>query len=262
MSPGFEIALRLTSAAAIFAAMALWEWRRMLVGRKDRWIGNLGVLALDILAVRLIAPIAAVGAALLAAQHGWGLLRWLGGPFWPAALLSVVALDLIIYLQHVIFHHVPWLWRVNRMHQDDVEIDVTTGLRFHPIEILLSLAIKIAAVLALGAPAAAVIVFEVLLNATALFNHSNVALPPRLDRLARWLVVTPQMHEIHHSAGGQERDTNFGFNLPWWDRLFGTYAEQAAAGDDLVIGLPSFRDPAERKIHRLLTQPFRRDAEE
>jgi sterol desaturase/sphingolipid hydroxylase (fatty acid hydroxylase superfamily) len=143
------------------------------------------------------------------------------------------------------------------MHHADVEMDVTTGLRFLPFEILLSLAIKIAAVLALGAPAAAVVVFEVLLNGTSMFNHSNVALPPRLDRFARWFVVTPQMHEIHHSVERPETDSNFGFNLPWWDRLFGTYREKAAAGDNVVIGLPAFRDASESKISRLLTQPFR-----
>jgi sterol desaturase/sphingolipid hydroxylase (fatty acid hydroxylase superfamily) len=194
---------------------------------------------------------------LVAEKNGWGLLNVFQVPFWPAAVVSVVALDLVVYWQHVVFHHVPWLWRVHRMHHADVEMDVTTGLRFHPFEILLSLAIKIAAVLALGAPAAAVVVFEVLLNGTSMFNHSNVALPPRLDRFARWFVVTPQMHEIHHSVERPETDSNFGFNLPWWDRLFGTYREKAAAGDNVVIGLPAFRDASESKISRLLTQPFR-----
>jgi sterol desaturase/sphingolipid hydroxylase (fatty acid hydroxylase superfamily) len=261
LSPGLEIALRLSAALLIFAAMALWEWRlprrRFSVRRRDRWIGNIGILAIDIVAVRLISPIAAVGAALIAEKNGWGLLNLAHVPFWPAAVVSVIALDLTVYCQHVVFHHVPWLWRVHRMHHADVEIDVTTGLRFHPFEILLSLAIKIAAVLALGAPAVAVVVFEVLLNGTSMFNHSNVALPPRLDRLARWLVVTPQMHEIHHSAERSETDSNFGFNLPWWDRLFGTYREKAAAGDHGVIGLPAFRDASDSTIWRLLTQPFR-----
>jgi sterol desaturase/sphingolipid hydroxylase (fatty acid hydroxylase superfamily) len=261
LSPGFEIALRLSAALFIFSAMALWEWRLprrpFSAGRKNRWIGNVGILAIDILAVRLIAPVAAVGAALVAEKNGWGLLNVFQVPFWPAAVVSVVALDLVVYWQHVVFHHVPWLWRVHRMHHADVEMDVTTGLRFHPFEILLSLAIKIAAVLALGAPAAAVVVFEVLLNGTSMFNHSNVALPPGLDRFARWFVVTPQMHEIHHSVERPETDSNFGFNLPWWDRLFGTYREKAAAGDNVVIGLPAFRDASESKISRLLTQPFR-----
>lgn len=263
MSAGLEPALRLGSAALIFAAMALWEWRLprrpLAVGRRARWVGNLGVLAIDIALVRLLAPTAAVGAALFAAGHGWGLLQWLAVPFWPAAILSVVALDLIIYGQHVVFHKIPWLWRVHRVHHADVDIDVTTGLRFHPIEMVLSLGIKIAAVLALGAPAVAVVIFEVLLNATAMFNHSNVALPPRLDRLTRWFMVTPQMHEIHHSAERRETDSNFGFNLTWWDRLFGTYREKPIAGEKVVIGLPGFREPDERTLARLLTQPFRND---
>jgi sterol desaturase/sphingolipid hydroxylase (fatty acid hydroxylase superfamily) len=263
LSQGQEIAVRLLSALLIFAAMALWEWRsprrRPASARRGRWPGNLGIFALDSLVVRVVAPGAVVGAALVAGQHGWGLLRLAAVPAWPAAILSVVVLDLAIYLQHVVFHRVPWLWRVHRMHHADTEIDVTTGLRFHPVEILLSLGIKMALVVALGAPAAAVVVFEVLLNATAMFNHSNVALPPALDRMARWLVVTPQMHEVHHSAERAETDSNFGFNLPWWDRLFGTYREKAAAGEKVVIGLAGFRDASERTIVRLLTQPFRNE---
>ena len=172
----------------------------------------------------------------------------------------MIALDLVIYTQHYVFHHVPLLWRLHRMHHADIDIDVTTGLRFHPIEILISMAIKVAVVLALGVPAAAVVTFEVLLNATSMFNHSNVALPRRLDRIVRWLVVTPQMHQVHHSIVRQETDSNFGFNLPWWDRLFGTYREAPAAGEDnVVIGLPMFREASELKILRLLTQPFRND---
>jgi sterol desaturase/sphingolipid hydroxylase (fatty acid hydroxylase superfamily) len=263
MPANSEMLLRLASAALIFSAMAAWEWRaprRKLALGRTRWTGNLAILLLDILVVRLLVPTAAVGMALLAAERGWGVLNVLHVPFWPAAVVSVVALDLVIYAQHVVFHHVPWLWRVHRMHHADVEIDVTTGLRFHPIEILLSLAIKMAAVLALGASAAAVVVFEVLLNATAMFNHSNVRLPPRLDRAARFFIVTPQMHEVHHSAERRETDSNFGFNLPWWDRLFGTYREKPQAGDDVVIGLPAFRGASEAKLLRMLGQPFRREA--
>ena len=263
MTPETQIAVRLGLAAGLFALLALWEWRaphrRHVAGRGSRWSGNLGLLAVDLIVVRLIAPTAAVGAALIAARNGWGLLPLLDVPYWPAVLTSIVALDLVIYAQHMAFHHVPVLWRVHRVHHADTELDVTTGLRFHPFEILLSLAIKVAAVLALGAPALAVVVFEVLLNATAMFNHSNVALPPRLEPLVRWLVVTPQMHEVHHSAERRETDSNFGFNLPWWDRLFGTY-RAAPAADIVVIGLPAFRAASERKLLRLLTQPFRRAA--
>ena len=261
MSPSVEPILRFGSAALMFAGLVLWEWRRprrrLAFGREGRWFGNLGILAIDIIIVRLAAPIAAVGVALVAAERGWGLLHWFAVPFWPAALVTVVALDLVIYLQHVIFHRVPWLWRVHRMHHADMDIDVTTGLRFHPIEIMFSLCIKIAAVLVLGPPAVAVVVFEVLLNATSMFNHSNVALPPRLEWLLRWVTVTPRMHEIHHSAERTETDSNFGFNLTWWDRLFGTYREKPAAGDNLIIGLSGFRAAGERTILRLLTQPFR-----
>jgi sterol desaturase/sphingolipid hydroxylase (fatty acid hydroxylase superfamily) len=262
MSPQAEIAVRLGIAATLFAALALWEWRaprrRLAVGRRGRWLGNLGILAVDLVAVRLLVPTAAVGIALLAAEKGWGLLPALGLPYWLAAILSVVALDLTIWAQHYVFHHVPVLWRMHRVHHADVEIDVSTGVRFHPLEILVSLMIKMAAVIALGAPAAAVVAFEVLLNATSMFNHSNVALPAWAEPAARWLVVTPQMHEVHHSAERTETDSNFGFNLPWWDRLFGTYRAKPAAGDGVVIGLPVFRDARERKLLRLLTQPFRR----
>jgi len=258
------MAIRVGAAAVVFAAMALWEWwaprRQLAAGRRPRWPGNLGILAIDILAVRLIAPTAVVGVALVAAERGWGLLPLLGLPYWAALVAGVIALDLTIYGQHVVFHHVPVLWRLHRMHHADLDIDVTTGVRFHPLEILLSLAIKMAAVVTFGVPALAVLIFEVLLNATSMFNHSNVALPPRLEPIARWIVVTPQMHQVHHSVERAETDSNFGFNLPWWDRLFGTYRAKPAAGEErMTIGLPIFRDVAELAIVRLLTQPFRND---
>jgi sterol desaturase/sphingolipid hydroxylase (fatty acid hydroxylase superfamily) len=262
MSPNFEMAVRVGCYAVVFAGMALWEWfaprRPLTVGRRPRWPGNLGILAIDILAVRLLVPTALVGAALVVEAHGWGLFHLLVLPAWAAIPLGVVALDLVIYAQHVVFHYVPLLWRLHRMHHADLDIDVTTGVRFHPLEILLSLAIKMAAVLVLGVPALAVLIFEVLLNATSMFNHSNVALPPRLEPIARWIVVTPQMHQVHHSALRSETDSNFGFNLPWWDRLFGTYRAKPSAGEQgMTIGLPIFRDVAELRIVRLLTQPFR-----
>src|SRR5471032_1554371 len=264
MSPSFEIAIRVGGSAVVFAALMLWEWfaprRSLTVGRRPRWPGNLGILAIDIVAVRLLVPTAAVGVALIAATRGWGLFAMLGLPAWAAITLGVIALDLVIYTQHVVFHHVPVLWRLHRMHHADLDIDVTTGVRFHPLEILLSLAIKIAAVVVLGVPAVAVLIFEVLLNASAMFNHSNVALPRRLEPIARWIIVTPQMHQVHHSVVRAETDSNFGFNLPWWDRLFGTYLEGPAAGEkDMTIGLPVFRDAGELRIVRLLTQPFRSD---
>src|SRR5688500_18149817 len=244
--------------------MVLWEIlaprRRQAIVRLRRWPSNLAVVALDTLLVRLVCPTAAVGVALVAQIGGWGLLPALNVPPWLAVLVAVVVLDLAIYLQHVLFHAVPVLWRLHRMHHADLEIDVTTGARFHPIEILLSMAIKLGVVAALGAPAVAVLVFEVLLNATSMFNHANVRLPLRLDRVLRWLVVTPDMHRVHHSILPHETNSNFGFNLPWWDRLFGTYRAQPQAGHAaMTIGIEQFRDPRELRLDRMLLQPFRDD---
>ncbi|MFL6806934.1 MAG: sterol desaturase family protein [Xanthobacteraceae bacterium] len=264
MDPTIEIAVRLAAFAAVFAVMAAWELlaprRELSVGRQPRWPGNLGIVIVDALAVRLIMPTAAAGTALIAAERGWGLLNMLATPGWLAAILGFLLLDLLIYAQHVVFHHVPVLWRLHRMHHADLDIDVTTGGRFHPIEILLSMLIKIAAVLAFGIPAIAVVIFEVALNATSMFNHSNVAMPERLDRIVRWLVVTPDMHRVHHSIERRETDSNFGFNRPWWDRLFGTYRSAPAAGHvAMTLGIPIFRDRRELRLDRLLTQPFRND---
>lgn len=259
---GSEGVVRLAAFFGVFVAMAAWEFlaprRDRAVTRLRRWPSNLGVLGLDIFVVRLVWPAAAVGVALYGEAQGWGLLNAVAVPYWAAVVLSVLVLDLAIYAQHVVFHHVPWLWRLHRMHHADLDFDVTTALRFHPIEILLSMAIKAVLVLLLGAPALAVLIFEVLLNATAMFNHGNVSLPVGLDRVVRWFLVTPDMHRVHHSIVKAETDSNFGFNLPWWDRLFGTYRGQPEAGHDgMTIGLDQFRDPAELRLDRLLTQPFR-----
>ena len=263
-----EPAIRLSAFAGIFLAMTLWEFlaprRPWSVGRLRRWPCNLAVLVIDALAVRLLIPTAAAGVALVAATHGFSLFHLLGWPGWLAGIAGFVILDLIIYGQHVVFHHVPWLWRLHRVHHADLDFDVTTGVRFHPIEILISMAIKIAAVGLLGVPAAAVVAFEVVLNATSMFNHSNAALPGWLDRAVRLAVVTPDMHRVHHSVVRAETDSNFGFNLPWWDWLFRTYRPEPAAGHDaMTIGLPIFRAPGELRLDRLLTQPFRepRDAD-
>jgi sterol desaturase/sphingolipid hydroxylase (fatty acid hydroxylase superfamily) len=265
VDPRFEIAIRIGAYAAVFAALAAWEVfaprRNLTVGRKPRWPNNLGIFVVDALLVRLVIPTAAVGAAIVAAERGWGLFPMLGMPVWLSAILGFLLLDLIIYAQHFTFHHVPVLWRLHRMHHADLDIDVTTGVRFHPIEILLSLLIKIVAVVAFGIPAISVLIFEVVLNATSMFNHSNVTMPERLDRVIRWFVVTPDMHRVHHSILRRETDSNFGFNLPWWDRLFGTYRPVPEAGHTaMTIGIPLFRDPGELRIDRLLTQPFRNDA--
>ena len=259
-----EPAIRLGVFAGIFTVMALWELlaprRKQTVRRITRWPSNMGIVVLDSLLIRLIFPTAAVGVALLAESHGWGLFHALGAPAWLAVMASVLLLDLAIYLQHVLFHAVPVLWRLHRMHHADLEFDVTTGVRFHPLEILLSMVIKLGIIAALGAPAVAVLIFEVLLNATSMFNHGNVTLPQRFDRVLRWIVVTPEMHRVHHSILPRETNSNFGFNLPWWDRLFGTYRAQPAAGhESMTIGIEQFRDPRELRLDRMLLQPFRDD---
>jgi sterol desaturase/sphingolipid hydroxylase (fatty acid hydroxylase superfamily) len=215
---------------------------------------------LDTVLVRLVFPTAAIGVALLAETRGWGLFEAVQAPAWLAVIASVILLDLAIYLQHVLFHAVPVLWRLHRMHHADLEVDVTTGVRFHPVEILLSMAIKLGVVAALGTPAAAVLIFEVLLNATSMFSHGNVRLPERFDSVLRRIVVTPDMHRVHHSVVPRETNSNFGFNLPWWDRLFGTYRGEPAAGHEgMTIGIEQFRDPRELRLDRMLLQPFRDD---
>ena len=260
-----ELFIRGGTALGIFAVLALWELlaprRALSVGRARRWPGNIGIVALDVVLVRLLVPVAAVGMAVIAAQRGWGLLNITPWPAWLEALTGFLALDIAIYAQHIAFHKVPMLWRLHRMHHADLDIDVSTGLRFHPIEIVLSMLIKIAVVALIGVPALAVIAFEVVLNATSMFNHSNAAMPGWLDRVARLIVVTPDMHRVHHSVLRHETDSNFGFNLPWWDRLFGTYRAMPEAGHDrMTVGLPIFRDPLELRLDRLITQPFRDDA--
>jgi sterol desaturase/sphingolipid hydroxylase (fatty acid hydroxylase superfamily) len=264
MDASVEIVLRLTAFAAVFAAMAGWEVlaprRRLTVGRWPRWPSNLGIVVVDALLVRLIVPTAVVGASLYAAGQGVGLFHWLDLRLSVASLLGFLILDFVVWGQHVVFHHVPLLWRLHRMHHADLDIDVTTGLRFHPIEILISLAIKIATVIAFGIPPVAVLLFEVALNATSMFNHSNVRMPAWLDRMARLVLVTPDMHRVHHSVFRDEHNSNFGFNLPWWDWLFRTYRAQPRDGHTgMTIGLSMFRDAGEARLDRLLTQPFRDD---
>ena len=257
-----EPLLRMGSFAVVFLVMALWELasprRPRPLLRRTRWPGNLGILVIDTALLRVVFPTAAVGAAVVAREQGWGLMPAVGIDGVIAVVLGVLVLDMAIYFQHRLFHALPPLWRLHRMHHTDTDIDVTTGLRFHPLEILLSMLIKLAIVVALGPPAAAVLIFEVLLNATSQFNHSNVLIPERIDRVLRLLVVTPDMHRVHHSVVHRETDSNFGFNIPWWDRWFGTYRAQPAAGQlGMTIGLHEFRSPEERGLVRMLTQPFR-----
>ncbi len=261
----YEPLIRLGAFASVLLAMAAWEVlaprRPQDIGRLRRWPSNLGVVVLNTLRVRLTSPVAAIGMAALAESRGWGLFQALGAPAWMVVVASVIALDLAIYLQHVMFHAVPVLWRLHRMHHADLELDVTTGLRFHPIEIVLSVGLKLGVVAALGTPALAVLIFEVLLNATSMFNHGNVRIPLALDRYLRWLVVTPDMHRVHHSILASETNSNFGFNLPWWDRLLGTYRDQPGAGhESIIIGIEQFREARELWLDRMLLQPFRGSA--
>jgi sterol desaturase/sphingolipid hydroxylase (fatty acid hydroxylase superfamily) len=218
------------------------------------------VVLIDTVLARIVAPIGAVGFALLAQSRGWGLFNVIVWPNWLELLVALLVLDLAIYFQHRAFHYVPALWRLHRMHHADLDVDVTTGARFHPIEILLSLGIKFAVIVSLGASALAVLIFEIALNATSMFNHSNIRVSSAIERLLRWLVVTPDMHRVHHSIIRRETDSNFGFNLPWWDRLFRTYRPEPEAGHEgMTLGIEQFRDPKELRLDRMLAQPFRND---
>ena len=259
-----EPIIRLGCFVGILVLMALWEVatprRPQSIRRHLRWPNNLALVVLNTFVLRLLFPFAAVGVALVAQAKGWGLFNMVPLPAWLALPAAVVLLDLIIYGQHVLFHAVPFLWRVHRMHHADLEFDVTTGLRFDPGEIIVSMVIKLAAVLALGVAPLAVLTFEVVLNATSMFNHGNVDLPPRLDRVLRLFVVIPDMHRVHHSTERRETDSNFGFNLPWWDHLFDTYRDQPALGHHRMnLGIDRFREPRELWLDRMLWQPLRRD---
>jgi sterol desaturase/sphingolipid hydroxylase (fatty acid hydroxylase superfamily) len=257
-----EPQLRLIAFLGVLVAMALWELaaprRRQEIPRVIRWTNNLGLVMIDTILLRLSFPILAVGLAVIAQERGWGLFNIIEMPRWVAVLVSIVLLDLVIYLQHVMFHAVPALWRLHRMHHADLEFVVTTGLRFHPVEIIMSMGIKLAVVMALGPPAVAVLIFEVLLNATAMFNHSNIRLPLLVDRFLRLIVVTPDMHRVHHSIIPEETNSNFGFNLPWWDRLLGTYKAQPKAGHEgMSIGIEQFRTTRDLWLDRMLVQPVK-----
>lgn len=265
ISMNAEVLVRLSTFAGLFAVFAVWELlaprRTQHHSRSVRWLNNLAIMVLNGLIVRLGIPLAAVGTAIVAQDQNLGLLNQVTLPAWFAMVVAILALDLILYLQHLVFHHVDFLWRLHRMHHADLEVDVTTGLRFHPIEIVLSMAIKMAAVLVLGAPVVAVIAFEVLLNASSLFNHANIRIPDKVDRIMRYFIVTPDMHRVHHSVVRQETDSNFGFNVPWWDYLFGTYRASPQAGHTgMKVGIEYFRTARDLWLDHLLLQPFRKPA--
>ncbi len=258
----WEKPLRMGFFFGMLALVGLWEVlaprRALTVSKAVRWTNNLGLVFFNSFVARLVFPAAAVGVAAFAAEQGWGLLNHYPVPSALAVAIAIVAMDFVIWLQHVMVHAVPVLWRLHRVHHADPDFDVTTGARFHTLEILLSLLIKFATIVVLGPPVVAVVIFEILLNATAMFNHGNVRLPARLDRVLRWFVVTPDMHRVHHSVEDDEANSNFGFNLPWWDRLFGTYRDQPRAGHEaMTIGIHGYREPKQVSwLPGMLALPF------
>jgi sterol desaturase/sphingolipid hydroxylase (fatty acid hydroxylase superfamily) len=256
-----ETAIRLGFFFGVFALVAVLEMlsprRALITSKAGRWFNNLALIALNPFFVRLVFPVLPVGMALLASERHWGLLNSMALPYWLKVALGVIVLDLSIYVQHVLHHAVPALWRLHMVHHADLDYDVTTGLRFHPLEILISMAVKLMTVAALGTPALATLVFEVALNATSMFNHSNIHIPEGIDRVLRLFIVTPDMHRVHHSVAIRETNSNYGFNLPWWDRLLGTYKAQPDKGhQDMTIGLAQFRDPKALTLPQLLILPF------
>ena len=258
-----EPVIRLGFFIGVFTVVALWELaaprRALTVSKALRWSSNLGLVVLNTVVIRLLFPLAAVGVAAFTSQNSWGLLNHFQVPFVFAVPLAVIAMDFVIWLQHVMVHAVPLLWRLHRVHHADLDYDLTTGARFHPLEIILSMLIKFATITVLGPPVVAVVIFEVMLNATAMFNHGNIRLPQALDRALRWVLVTPDMHRVHHSIEDDETNSNFGFSLTWWDRMFGTYREQARAGQaGMTIGIRDFTNPQEvDRLDGMLLLPFK-----
>ena len=251
--------IRLTAFFGIFIAVAIWEFwsprRHLATSKASRWFSNISITLIGTAIVRSLFPVLAV--AFAANETSLGILNKIHLPTALNVFIGVLALDLIIYGQHVLFHSVPLFWRLHMMHHADLDIDVTTGLRFHPIEVMLSMCIKIAAVIVIGPPVLAVILFEILLNGTSMFNHGNIRMPLNVDRLLRLAVVTPDMHRVHHSVIIKETNSNFGFNFSLWDRVFGTYRDQPAAGhDNMAIGLSQFRDEKKLSLPWLLALPF------
>lgn len=256
-----EVSIRLGVFFSIFFLVAVWELiaprRQLTVSKIVRWYSNLGITFLNSFLLRWAFPILAVGMANIAQERHWGVFNNVEIPFWFAVVFSVAALDFTIYLQHAMFHTIPALWRLHRMHHTDLDFDVTTGSRFHPVEIFLSMMVKLAVVVVLGPPVVAVVMFEVVLNGMAMFNHGNISIPVKIDRVLRWFVVTPDMHRVHHSVIPRETNSNYGFNLSWWDRLLGTYREHPQHGyEGMQIGLKIFRKPKYLNLHWLLIQPF------
>jgi len=256
-----QLLIRMAGFLGVLTLMALWEVgaprRSFSMPRGPRWFVNITVVVLDSVIVRLLFAAGTVGMAMVAIERNWGLLNQLSWPSWLNILLTVIALDFVLYLQHVMFHAIPLFWRFHMMHHADLDCDVTTGVRFHPVEVVLSMVIKLGAVLLFGAAPVGVLVFEIVLNATSMFNHSNIWMPVVVDRALRWMIVTPDMHRIHHSVLPQETNSNFGFNLPWWDRLLGTYREDPLRSHTIMsLGLEQYRDPRGLTLRHILALPF------
>lgn len=262
-----EPVLRLIAFLAVFGAMAVYElWsprleRDEMLGalKSKRWFANLSMVVLSSVALRIVFPAAAVGTALWAGENGYGLFPAIGLPPVVAGIIGFVLLDFAVWLEHVASHKIPILWRIHRMHHADNGFDVTTALRFHPLEIVLSMVWKALIIIALGIPAIAVLLFEIVLNGMAMFNHSNIDLPRPLDRILRPVVVTPDMHRVHHSVIPRETDSNYGFNFSFWDRMFSTYNDQPKAGHEAMqIGLKEYRGETSSRLVWMLTLPFRK----
>lgn len=256
-----EATIRMAFFVGIFLAVALVELivprRSLTTSKTSRWVGNIGIVFINAFVLRILFPAGAVGISVWIGHQGWGIFNHIQWPFWLEVMLTIIILDFVIYMQHVMFHAVPILWRLHMMHHADMDYDLTTGTRFHPIEIIISLGIKAGAITVLGAPPVGVIIFEILLNGTAMFNHGNFFIPLGIDRVLRLLVVTPDMHRVHHSVFPNETNTNFGFNLPWWDRLCGTYRSQPTNGHaQMTIGLNQFRDPSRLTLPWMIALPF------
>ena len=261
MNDPIEMIIRLACFVGVFALLALLETQipRRAKQNRQRWFGNIGLSVLSQLCLRLLMPVTNMALAALLVQQQIGLLNWLDLPLIASLIIALLLLDLAIYGQHRLFHRMPFFWRWHRVHHADTELDVSSGIRFHPGSIIFSALIKLGAIVLIGPPVMAVLVFEIMLNASSLFNHSNIHIPERIDRWLRLIIVTPDVHRVHHSSTPAETDSNFGFNFPWWDRLFGTYRAQPRQGHQCMeIGLDCFRDKQERGLLKLLSQPFRR----
>lgn len=263
-----ETAVRMGFFFGVLILMAVWEVlaprRAANVSKIVRWGNNLGLVVFNSVLLRLIFPTAAVGVTIFASEHSWGLLNYVQLPSVAAVAISIVVMDFVIYVQHILMHAIPALWRLHRVHHADLDYDFTTGVRFHPLEIIVSMLIKFVAILLLGPPVAAVVIFEIILNASSMFNHGNIKLPAALDRILRLLIVTPDMHRIHHSVEEDESNQNFGFNLSLWDRFFGTYRKQPRAGhEEMVVGIQNYRGLRDvTLIQGLLLLPFRNKPDE